>query len=602
MQPLRPAGADRRAAGGLPARRPPPGAGPAAGPLRAGRARRRQGGVGARGPGRTRRVGRPGAARRRDRHRHRRRGHAARPGRPAGGSRPAQGLPADRPDAHAQRARRVGGPGVQGEGERALAGVGVRVRGRGAGLGGADAARGRGRRRDRGRGRGLHHRHHRRRVRAGPHAVAAQRRARARVAAVRRGARRVRARRGRGHHDPGAGRARRRPRRHRARAASRATASPPTPTTSPGPIPRAAGRTGRWPRPSPTPGLTATDIDHVNCHATSTVAGDLGEAKAVQQALGDHVVLTAPKSALGHTVGAAGAVESIVTLLSIRDGVIPATLNLEKLDPGVELDVVAGEPRKVDIDAALCNSFGFGGHNVAVAFTEGHDRGAWAAPCPTTRPALCRSADLVEPGDGGAVACEPVGLQRLVPRLAEQLVHPQRHLRQRCLARAARAAGPPPPRCRRWRWCARATGPAWARGRTARRRRPAWAPRSPRSAASSTRAARPRSRHRCRPARPTCTRHASAPATPGCAVHCKETLVPSTPEIAHSTCGHTAVGDEWTKTTPRASTADLHRQTRIVFPYVLGPWRPAPVVSRQSAGRRAPHQTRHAQRSTDQGV
>jgi len=63
-------------------------------------------------------------------------------------------------------------------------------------------------------------------------------------------------------------------------------------------------------------------------------------------------------------------VESIVTLLSIRDGVIPATLNLEKLDPGVELDVVAGEPRKVEIDAALCNSFGFGGHNVAVAITK----------------------------------------------------------------------------------------------------------------------------------------------------------------------------------------------------------------------------------------
>ena len=81
-------------------------------------------------------------------------------------------------------------------------------------------------------------------------------------------------------------------------------------------------------------------------------------------------MLTAPKSALGHTVGAAGAVESIITLLSIRDGVIPATLNLEKLDPGVELDVVAGEPRKADIDAALCNSFGFGGHNVAVAFTK----------------------------------------------------------------------------------------------------------------------------------------------------------------------------------------------------------------------------------------
>ena len=117
-------------------------------------------------------------------------------------------------------------------------------------------------------------------------------------------------------------------------------------------------------------GLSASDIDHVNCHATSTVAGDVGEARGVKKALGDHVVLTAPKSALGHMVGAAGAVESIVTMLSIREGIIPATLNLENLDPGVELDVVAGEPRKVDIGAAVCNSFGFGGHNVAVVFTK----------------------------------------------------------------------------------------------------------------------------------------------------------------------------------------------------------------------------------------
>ena len=137
-----------------------------------------------------------------------------------------------------------------------------------------------------------------------------------------------------------------------------------------GPDPGGSGQKRAMTKAVADAGLTATDIVHVNCHATSTVAGDPGEAKAVQQALGDHVVLTAPKSSLGHTVGAAGAVESIVTLLSIRDGVIPATLNLEKLDPGVELDVVAGEPRKVEIDAALCNSFGFGGHNVAVAITK----------------------------------------------------------------------------------------------------------------------------------------------------------------------------------------------------------------------------------------
>ncbi len=117
-------------------------------------------------------------------------------------------------------------------------------------------------------------------------------------------------------------------------------------------------------------GLDPSDVEHVNCHATSTVAGDVGESRAIRKALGDHPVLTAPKSALGHMVGAAGAVESIITLLSIKEGVIPASLNLDQLDPGIELDVVTGEPRKIDLNAAVCDSFGFGGHNAAVVFTK----------------------------------------------------------------------------------------------------------------------------------------------------------------------------------------------------------------------------------------
>ncbi|TDV40460.1 beta-ketoacyl-[acyl-carrier-protein] synthase family protein [Actinophytocola oryzae] len=116
-------------------------------------------------------------------------------------------------------------------------------------------------------------------------------------------------------------------------------------------------------------GLTATDIGHVNAHATSTVVGDIGEAVAIRKAVGDHVVLTAPKSAFGHLVGGAGAVESIATLLSIYHGVVPATRNLENQDPRVELDVVSGEPRKVELTAAMNDSFGFGGHNVALVFT-----------------------------------------------------------------------------------------------------------------------------------------------------------------------------------------------------------------------------------------
>jgi 3-oxoacyl-[acyl-carrier-protein] synthase II len=137
-----------------------------------------------------------------------------------------------------------------------------------------------------------------------------------------------------------------------------------------GPDPEGVGQSRAIRAAVASAGLEPADIGHVNCHATATVAGDVGETRAVRKALGDHPVLTAPKSALGHLVGAAGAVESIVTLLSIKEGIIPATLNLENLDPGVELDVVSGEPRKVDLTAAVCDSFGFGGHNVAVTFVR----------------------------------------------------------------------------------------------------------------------------------------------------------------------------------------------------------------------------------------
>lgn len=118
-----------------------------------------------------------------------------------------------------------------------------------------------------------------------------------------------------------------------------------------------------------TAGLSPSDVGHLNAHATSTVVGDAGEARAVRKAIGDHVVVTAPKGSLGHLVGGAGAVESIVTVLSIYHGVIPATRNLENIDPKIELDVVSGEPRKVTLTAAVNDSFGFGGHNVALAFT-----------------------------------------------------------------------------------------------------------------------------------------------------------------------------------------------------------------------------------------
>jgi 3-oxoacyl-[acyl-carrier-protein] synthase II len=116
-------------------------------------------------------------------------------------------------------------------------------------------------------------------------------------------------------------------------------------------------------------GLSASDIGHVNAHATSTPVGDLAESKTIRRALGDHPVVTATKSMTGHLLGAAGAVESIATMLAIRDGVIPGTRNLDNLDPEIELDV-ATENRPVTLTAAVNDSFGFGGHNVALVFTK----------------------------------------------------------------------------------------------------------------------------------------------------------------------------------------------------------------------------------------
>ena len=116
-------------------------------------------------------------------------------------------------------------------------------------------------------------------------------------------------------------------------------------------------------------GLQPSDIDHINAHATGTSVGDVAEGKAINNAMKGHrPAVYAPKSALGHSVGAVGAVESILTVMALRDGVVPPTLNLRNLDPEIDLDVVAGEPRTGDYRYAVNNSFGFGGHNVAIAF------------------------------------------------------------------------------------------------------------------------------------------------------------------------------------------------------------------------------------------
>jgi beta-ketoacyl ACP synthase len=117
-----------------------------------------------------------------------------------------------------------------------------------------------------------------------------------------------------------------------------------------------------------TAGLSPSDINHVNAHATATPIGDTAEANALRVAGVQHAAVYAPKGALGHSIGAVGALESILTVLALRDGVIPPTLNYETPDPEIDLDVVAGEPRYGDFQYAINNSFGFGGHNVALAF------------------------------------------------------------------------------------------------------------------------------------------------------------------------------------------------------------------------------------------
>jgi 3-oxoacyl-[acyl-carrier-protein] synthase II len=117
-------------------------------------------------------------------------------------------------------------------------------------------------------------------------------------------------------------------------------------------------------------GITKTDVVHVNAHATSTPVGDLAEIKALHRALGDHPLLTSTKSMTGHLLGAAGAVESIATILAIYHGVVPPTINLDDPDDGLDLEVAAHKARHLDIPAALNNSFGFGGHNAALVFAR----------------------------------------------------------------------------------------------------------------------------------------------------------------------------------------------------------------------------------------
>ena len=114
--------------------------------------------------------------------------------------------------------------------------------------------------------------------------------------------------------------------------------------------------------------LSPLDIGHVNAHATSTPVGDIAESNTILRSVGGHPVVTSTKSMTGHMLGAAGSLEAIATMLSVKEGIIPGSRNISTIDPEIKVDV-ATENREVTLTAALNDSFGFGGHNVALIFT-----------------------------------------------------------------------------------------------------------------------------------------------------------------------------------------------------------------------------------------
>lgn len=119
-------------------------------------------------------------------------------------------------------------------------------------------------------------------------------------------------------------------------------------------------------------GVDAAEVGYVNAHGTSTPAGDRAEARVLKLALGDEIAartaVSSTKGATGHTLGAAGAVEAVFTTLALHRGELPPTINHFNDDPECDLDHVANTPRAVQVDVAVSNSFGFGGHNTAVVF------------------------------------------------------------------------------------------------------------------------------------------------------------------------------------------------------------------------------------------
>jgi len=119
--------------------------------------------------------------------------------------------------------------------------------------------------------------------------------------------------------------------------------------------------------------ISASDVDYINAHGTSTPLNDISETKAIRIALGEHarkVPVSSNKSMIGHLLAGAGAVEAIFTVLTIRDGIIPPTINYDTPDPECDLDYVPNVARKAEVNTAFSNSFGFGGSNATLVFRK----------------------------------------------------------------------------------------------------------------------------------------------------------------------------------------------------------------------------------------
>jgi 3-oxoacyl-[acyl-carrier-protein] synthase II len=118
-------------------------------------------------------------------------------------------------------------------------------------------------------------------------------------------------------------------------------------------------------------GLNLEDIGYINAHGTSTRVNDKTETLAIQKAFRNrNIPVSSTKSMIGHTLGAAGAIEAAATALAVNFGVLPPTINFEFKDPECDLDVVPNQARTLNIEAAISNSFGFGGQNGVLVFTK----------------------------------------------------------------------------------------------------------------------------------------------------------------------------------------------------------------------------------------